>query len=103
MPYPNEHACRLADPKAVKVVGSMTRAHEGKEYRVLVGKRAGSAKSEEQAYRYSKDTWTAAAAAAHCKAHGGSFEAASGQAQEMEEYLDPELNALIKTGEEKKP
>jgi len=32
---------------------------------------------EEQAYRYDKDTWTAAQARSHCNLHDGSFEAAS--------------------------
>jgi len=99
MPFPNEHACRLQDPREVKVVGSMTRNHEGKKYRVLVGKRVGKSTSEEQAYRYPKETWTPAEAAAHCKAHGGSFEKAGDQAQEMD-YLDPEINSMIKINEE---
>jgi hypothetical protein len=33
--------------------------------------------SEEQAYRYPKDNWTAAEARSHCGSHGGSFEAAA--------------------------
>ena len=32
---------------------------------------------EEQSYRYPKDTWSASEAGAHCKKHGGSFEAAA--------------------------
>ncbi len=36
-------------------------------------------KWEDQAYRYPNETWTADDARAHCKSHGGSFEAASGK------------------------
>ena len=81
-PYPNEHACRLQDPGAVKVRGSITKRHEGKSFRILVGRREGKTTSEAQAYRYPKDEWTADAARAHCKAAGGSFEAAAAT-QEM--------------------
>jgi hypothetical protein len=95
MPYPNEHACRLANPNDVKVVGSITREHEGKPYRILVGKRAGKTGSEAQAYRYPKDEWTAAAARAHCEKAGGSFEAAA--ASQQMNYLDPINNPLIGT------
>jgi hypothetical protein len=96
-PFPNEHSCRLADPDTVKVVGSITRNHKGKSYRILVGKRKGSNTSEAQAYRYPKSEWTADAARAHCEDAGGSFEAAAKGAQEMapEFYLDPANNPLI--------
>jgi hypothetical protein len=96
MPYPNEHACRLANPDDVKVVGSITKKHEGKEFRILIGKRAGKSGSEEQAYRYPKKSWSAEEARAHCKAHGGSFEAAK-ENQEFtdEELVDPDFNPFI--------
>lgn len=97
MPFPNEHSCRLADPDEVKVVGSITKEHNGKKYRILVGKRAGQTGSEAQAYRYPKDTWTTEAARAHCKEAGGSFEAASQETQHMEpeDYLNPVENPFI--------
>ena len=90
-PYPNEHACRLKDPDTVKVRGSITKRHEGKIFRILVGRREGKTTSEAQAYRYPKDEWTADAARAHCKAADGSFEAAAAT-QEMsgDEILGPD-------------
>jgi hypothetical protein len=96
-PFPNEHSCRLANPDEVKVVGSLTRDHKGKNYRILVGKRAGKSGSEAQAYRYPKSEWTEEAARAHCKDAGGSFEAASKETQHMEpeDYLNPAENPLI--------
>jgi len=76
MPYENEHSCSLRTD--VNVVGSRKRtAKNGKQYRILFGipKRGGGG-SVERSYRYPKSTWTAAEARSHCKAHGGSFEAA---------------------------
>jgi hypothetical protein len=78
-PYPNEHACRLADPdQFVRIRPGKDRDHDGKKYRVLYGYlKDGS--SKEQAFRYPKATWSADEARAHCKKHGGSFEAATGK------------------------
>jgi hypothetical protein len=80
-PYPNEHACRLEDPDKYDRFTRGTRKHEGKEYSIIFGWREQDGKevSEEQAYRYKKDIWTAAEARAHCKDHSGTFEAASGK------------------------
>ncbi len=76
-PYPNEHACRLADPgKFIRIRPGEDRTHNGKKYRVLYGFLKGGG-SEDQAYRYPKETWTEAEARAHCKDHKGSFEAAT--------------------------
>lgn len=78
MPYENEHACRLRDPGDFKD-GSFRRTerkHEGKTYSVIMGKLKGQDAMTEQAYRYKKDTWTAAQARDHCKDHDGSFEPA---------------------------
>jgi len=99
-PYPNEHACRLEDPAKVKVVGSITKEHNGKKFRILVGKKEGSTGTVAQAYRYPRASWSESEARAHCKDHGGSFEAAR-SAQEMseEELQNPDNNPLIKTGE----
>jgi hypothetical protein len=77
-PYPNEHACRLLEP----VDGAPTRRkngaqeHEGKKYDVIYQKQK-DGKWVQQAYRYPKGTWKAAAAKSHCSAHDGKFEAAS--------------------------
>lgn len=77
-PYPSEHACRLKDPGGYERFARMKRKHNGKEYSVIIGFKKGGG-SEDQAYRYPKDTWDAADARAHCKDHKGSFEAAIGK------------------------
>jgi hypothetical protein len=74
-PYPNEHACRLNDPGKYERFARMKRKHDGKEYSVIIGFKKGGG-SEDQAYRYPKDTWSAAEAKAHCADHDGTFEAA---------------------------
>jgi HK97 family phage prohead protease len=76
-PFPNEHACRINDPGQYERFARMTRKHNGKEYSVIIGFKKGGG-SEDQAYRYPKDTWDAADARAHCASHDGKFEAASG-------------------------
>ena len=77
-PYANEHACRINDPGKFSKFRrqNAARDHDGKKYDVIYGQLKGSDKWDEQAYRYPKDTWSAEAAAAHCKSHDGSFEAA---------------------------
>lgn len=80
MPYPNEHACRLQPPgKFDEFARKKRKASNGKVFSVIYGifQKAGKRTSAEQAYRYPKGSWTAAEARAHCKDHGGSFEAAS--------------------------
>jgi len=74
-PYPNEHACRLHEPGGYERFARMKRKHNGKEFSVIIGFKKGGG-SEDQAYRYPKETWSAAEAGAHCKDHKGSFEAA---------------------------
>lgn len=78
MPYPNEHACRLKPPgKYPKFRRDTRRSRNGKLYSIIYGIiRPG--KSEEQAYRYSKSTWSASEARSHCSRHGGKFESARG-------------------------
>lgn len=78
MPYPNEHACRLQNPgKYSKFRRSTRKSRNGKILSVIYGIiRPG--KSEEQAYRYSKSSWSASEARAHCSRHNGRFEAARG-------------------------
>lgn len=87
-PYPNEHACRLRDPKDFKPESfrRTTRKHEGKEYSIIMGRLKGETKMTEQAYRYKKDIWTASSARTHCKDHDGKFEAA---AKEMDTLVIP--------------
>lgn len=77
-PYPNEHSCRLQDPGKFDKFRRGTRNHKGKKYSIIFGHPKDGGGWEEQAYRYAKDTWTAAEAQAHCKDHKGSFEAAKG-------------------------
>lgn len=77
-PLPNEHACRLRDPGDFQE-GSfrrMRREHEGKQYSVIMGRLKGETTLTEQAYRYPKETWSAAQARSHCRSHDGDFEAA---------------------------
>jgi hypothetical protein len=74
-PYPNEHACRLNDPGKYERFVRIKRKHNGKEYSAIIGFKKGGG-SEDQAYRYPKDTWSETEARAHCKDHDGSFEAA---------------------------
>jgi HK97 family phage prohead protease len=75
-PYPNEHSCRLLDPGKFDKFRRGERDHEGKKYSIIFGHVKGGDAWEEQAYRYDKETWTAAAAKAHCASHKGTFEPA---------------------------
>jgi hypothetical protein len=77
-PYPNEHACRLAQPDKFSEFRRGSRKHEGKTYSVIYGKVKDTDTWEEQAYRYPKDNWTESEARQHCTDHKGiSFEPAS--------------------------
>jgi len=79
MPYPNEHACRLRNPKDFQADSFRRdeREHDGKKYGVIFGRLKGKTAITEQAYRYNKKTWTAAEAKSHCAEHKGKFEAAA--------------------------
>ena len=81
-PYPNEHACRLADPGQFDKFArnNCAEKHSGKCIDVIYGIK--NNKSEIQALRYPKGSWTADDARAHCKSRGGSFEAASEKKEE---------------------
>ncbi len=80
-PYPNEHACRLKDPGQFDTCRRGTRQSGGKTYAIIFCKKTGG-KMQEQAYRYPKGSWSASEARAHCREHGGSFEAAAKGAEE---------------------
>jgi hypothetical protein len=101
-PYPNEHSCRLRDPGDFEP-NSFRRIKSGKAS-IIIGRLKGKTTTTDQAIRYPKDAFDEATARAHCKDHGGSFEAAAAGAQEMEvkdmDYLDPKDNPMIKTEEE---
>lgn len=91
-PYPNEHACRMNDPKKYDRFArkNCEQKHGDKCIDIIYGVKAG--KAEVQAMRYGKEVWTAPAARSHCGKAGGSFEAASGKevldspCKELEEY-----------------
>jgi HK97 family phage prohead protease len=71
MPFPNESSCRLRQPNGGKTRRQNgARTHEGKKYDVIYQEKKDGA-WEDQAFRYPKETWTAAEAKAHCKAHDG--------------------------------
>lgn len=74
-PYPNEHACRLKDPKQFTEFRRTKRKHDKKEYSIIWGKKGDD--WIEQAYRYAKDTWEKDDAKKHCDSHGGKFELAN--------------------------
>ncbi len=78
-PMPNEHACRVRAPGDFQPDSfrRMKREHEGKTYSVIMGRLKGADTMTDQALRYPKDAWKEDEAAAHCKGHKGSFEAAS--------------------------
>jgi HK97 family phage prohead protease len=80
MPLPNEHSCRLRQPGDFQKDSfrRTARKHKGKTYDVISGKLKGEDSMTEQAYRYPKDTWSAADARSHCDSHDGiSFEPAA--------------------------
>lgn len=90
-PYPNEHACRLRSPDDFQSDSfrRVKREHEGKTYYVIMGRLQGETSMTEQAYRYPKDTWTAAQARAHCKSHDGQrFEPASSESASADTATD---------------
>ena len=77
MPLEGWHACRVAEPGRFQEGSfrTMKRVHDGKAYRVIVGRLKGEDTMTEQAYRYDMNLWTKRDAQAHCKTHDGRFEA----------------------------
>jgi HK97 family phage prohead protease len=57
-PLENEHACRLRNPDDFQddSFRSMNRNHEGKDYRVIMGKLEGKDTMTDQSFRYTKET-----------------------------------------------
>ena len=80
MPYPNEHACRLKEPGGFQKgrFRRTSRKSGRKVYHIIMGRLKGQSAMTEQAYRYPKESWSAAQARKHCSSHGGRFEAARG-------------------------
>jgi hypothetical protein len=61
---------------------------------LIIGKRKGERKTSLQAIRYAKNVWTLANARSNCQQHGGSFEAAKSDQEDMnnmkkEDQLQP--------------
>lgn len=78
-PYANEHACRLHPPSGYARFRRGTRQSNGKTYSVIWGIKSDGT-TEEQAYRYNRQNWSAAQARTHCRNHDGQlFEPASGE------------------------
>ncbi|MFH0957710.1 MAG: hypothetical protein V1897_03315 [Pseudomonadota bacterium] len=65
MPYPNEHACRLAEPGKFDTFArkNCEMKHGKRCIDVIFGIKSG--KSEMQAMRYSKEVWSADEAKKH--------------------------------------
>jgi len=98
VPYPNEHACRLRDPDQFQK-GSFRRIVKG-GVSIIIGKLKGKTTTTAQAFRYPKSKWTVERARAHCKRHGGKFEAAAGaqaftDRELVDLYSDPVNNPLF--------
>lgn len=78
MPYPNEHACRIAPPGDFQA-GSfrrVARTVKGKGAAMIFGRKPGETKATLQAIRFPKGKWSAADARKVCGGLGGTFEAA---------------------------
>lgn len=79
-PYPNEHACRVRPPSAFQKDSfrRIRRTSDGKPFFIIIGRLKGETTTTTQAYRYPKDSWSAAQASAHCKRNKGkTFEPAA--------------------------
>ena len=87
-PLPNEHGCRLRDPKDFQddSFKRSQREHEGKRYSVIMGKLKGEDTMTDQAFRYPKDTWSEAAAKAHCDDHDGILFEPAGPSEAVKQY-----------------
>lgn len=78
MPYPNEHACRIADPSKFQQDSfrRVRRKIHDKEADLIIGKLKGETSTTLQAVRFPKDIWDADDAAKICADLGGTFEPA---------------------------
>lgn len=101
LPYPNEHSCRLNDPKKYDEFRRQKcgQKSDGKCIDVIYGitGKGKERKSEIQALRYPKDKWSAADARAHCKKREGmKFEPAKDtkQSNEKIEQINSEVDEL---------
>jgi len=94
MPYPNEHACRLNDPKKYDRFNrkNCEQKHDNKCIDVIYGIKDN--KSEIQALRYPTKTWEEAAARSHCKKREGKFEAAKKESSVMQLMIKSDTGEL---------
>ena len=73
MPFPNEHACRIRDPKDFQA-DSFRRLDEkadGKPLGIIIGRLKGKTTTTTQSFRYPKADWTEAEGRSHCTDHDG--------------------------------
>jgi len=87
MPMPNQHSCRIREPKLFISSSFKTLKTKTKGLTIIVGTLKSTNKSALEAYRYEKDAWTAERARKHCNQRGGRFEGASTQ-KSCESYGD---------------
>ena len=108
MPYPNEHACRLEDPKKYDTcrrgerIADKPDSVKGKKYYVIYCKKEGGS-MEQQAFRYPIKTWTESQARSHCNYNDGSFEAAESESKNNDSIEIRTFKAEIKKEGEEKP
>ena len=94
MPRPNEHSCDI-NP-GYKILGQMSRNHDGKRYQVLIGK-APDGKTDDAIYHYPKEIWDSASARNHCESHKGTFHAAAKKISEEPEFYElKDVDVVVK-------
>ncbi len=74
--YPQEHACRLQEPKNFSEFRRGTRTSNGRKYSIIYGNPKNGNGWQEQAYRYDRDIWNESEGRQHCERHKGRFEPA---------------------------
>jgi len=91
-PYPNEHSCRLLEPRGFDSYRRVDCAQKQNDkcIDVIYGIKDGKAKI--QALRFKKDTWTVASARSVCRARDGTFEPAGNAS--IDESTMPSLEIL---------
>jgi len=96
-PLPQEHSCRLKDPKLFQPDSfrRVKRESDGKEYSVIMGRLKGETTMTEQAYRYNKDIWTVSQAKKHCKDHNGILFEPAGPSRESEDIEGKEAKGEL--------
>lgn len=76
-PFSGQHACLFTPRSRYQQFRTDEREHEGKPYLVVYGKAQDGA-WEQHSFHYGASEWSASEARAHCRAHGGTFEPATG-------------------------